>query len=170
MRETAAPSKGACGSPDVFAKASQVAGKFGAPIRPTVVDPFQVNRAGTVGDKFDKLVEVGKLAEQHQYEELRQSYSADVRGWSPSYDFEGIESWLVLLAEQNDPFSDIETLNHLVAETDDAVVNEWTWAATHTETGKPLSMKGLSVFEFSDGKIASFRQYFDMAAVMAQFA
>jgi ketosteroid isomerase-like protein len=123
-----------------------------------------------VGDKFDKIVETGKLAEQHRYDELGQFYSADVRGWSPSYDFEGIESWLALIAEQNDPFSDIETLNHLVAETDDAVVSEWTWAATHTETGKRLSMKGLSVFEFSDGKVASFRQYFDMAAVMAQFA
>ena len=46
----------------------------------------------------------------------------------------------------------------------------WTWAGTHTETGKQLSMEGLSVFEFLDGKVASFRQYFDMAAVMAQFA
>ena len=123
-----------------------------------------------MGDKFDKLVETGKHAEQHQYEECRQFYSADVRGWSPSYDFEGIESWLVLIAEQNDPFSEIETVQHLVAETDDAVVSEWTWAATHAETGKRLSMKGLSVFEFSAGKVASFRQYFDMAAVMAQFA
>jgi hypothetical protein len=47
-----------------------------------------------VGEKFDKLVETSRLAEQHRYDELRQFYSADVRGWSPSYDFVGIESWL----------------------------------------------------------------------------
>lgn len=141
MSETAAPPKGACGIPEVSAQTSQVARKLGVPIRPTVTDPFQVNRGGvTVGDKFDKLVEMGKHAEQHQYEEHRKFYSADVRGWSPSYDFEGIESWLVLLAEQNDPYSEIDTVQHLVAETDDAVVSEWTWAATHTETGKRLSM------------------------------
>jgi hypothetical protein len=52
--------------------------------------------------------------------------------------------------QPNDPFTEIETVPHLVAETDDAVVTEWSWAATHTETGKRLSMKGLSVFEFSD--------------------
>lgn len=134
-----------------------------------------------MGTKFDKLVEAGPLADQHQYDQLRQFYSTDVSGWSPSYDFEGIESWLALLAKQNDPFSDCETLLNLVVETDDAVVTEWTWAGTHTgvieadgfelpATGKRISMKGLSVFEFSDGQIASFRQYWDNAAVMAQFA
>ena len=134
-----------------------------------------------MGDKFDKLVDTSRLAEQHRYEELRGFYTADVRGWSPSYDFEGIDSWLALLAKQNDPFSEIETLQDLVTETDDTVVTEWRWAATHTgtieadgfelpATGKRISMKGLSVFEFSDGKVASFRQYWDNAAVMAQFA
>jgi steroid delta-isomerase-like uncharacterized protein len=135
----------------------------------------------TVGSKYDTSVELAMLSEQHRYDELRPHYLADVRGWSPSYDFEGIESWLDLLAKQNDPFSEIETSLHLVAETDDTVVTEWTWAGTHTgtieadgfelpATGKRISMKGLSVFEFTDGKVASFRQYWDNAAVMAQFA
>jgi steroid delta-isomerase-like uncharacterized protein len=135
----------------------------------------------TVGNKFDRLDQSAKLAEQHRYDELREFYRSDVRGWSPSYDFEGIDSWLALLAKQNDPFSEIETRQSLVAETEETVVTEWTWAATHTgtiegdgfelpATGKRISMKGLSVFEFSDGKIASFRQYWDNADVMAQFS
>lgn len=134
-----------------------------------------------MGSKFDTVTESAALAEQHRYDELRPLYSTDVRGWSPSYDFEGIDTWLALLANQNDPFSDIETVMSLVAEADDVVVGEWTWAGTHTgvleaagfelpATGKRISMKGLTVFEFSDGKIASFRQFWDNASVMAQFA
>ena len=134
-----------------------------------------------MGANFDKVVEAGRLAEQHRYDELRPFYRSDVRGWSPSYDFEGVESWLAVLAGQNDPFSAIESSQSLVAEADDVVVTEWTWAGTHTgsieaegfelpATGKRISMKGMAVFEFADGQVAAFRQYWDNAAVAAQFA
>ena len=79
--------------------------------------------------------------------------------------FWGVDSWPELLANQSDPFSDIETRQSLIAETDDTVVSEWTSVASHmgriegdgfelSATGKRISMKGLSVFEFSDGKVA----------------
>ena len=88
---------------------------------------------------------------------------------------------LYFLAKQNGPISQIETLQRLVAETDDTVLTEWAWAGTHPgtietdgfalpATGKRISMQGLSMLEFSDGKVASFRQSWDNAAVMAQFA
>lgn len=133
-----------------------------------------------MGAKFEAVAEVSRLAEQHRYEEVRDFYRSDVRGWSPTYDFEGVETWLTLLAAQNDPFSDIETVQQMVVETDDLVVSEWTWVGTHSAsihgegfelpaTGKRISMKGMAVFEFIDGQIAVFRQYWDNAAVGAQF-
>lgn len=68
-----------------------------------------------------------------------------------------------------------------MVETDDVVVTEWTWAGTHTgsiqaegfdlpATGRRISMKGMAVFEFADSQVAGFRQYWDNAAVLAQFA
>jgi hypothetical protein len=37
-----------------------------------------------VGQKFVELDEIGTLAQQHQYDELRQLYNSHLRGWSPS--------------------------------------------------------------------------------------
>jgi steroid delta-isomerase-like uncharacterized protein len=134
-----------------------------------------------MGTKFDTLTTVGLLAGEHRYDEVRHFYRPDVRGWSPSYEFEGVDAWVDLLRAQNDPFSDIVTEQQLVAETDTSVVTEWTWTATHTgaidaggfelpATGKCVTLRGMAVFEFADDKVAGFRQYWDSAGFAAQFA
>ena len=61
-------------------------------------EPRAATRTGT------EVTSAPSLAEQHRYEELRDFYRSDVRGWLHSYDFEGIDSWLALLANQNDLF------------------------------------------------------------------
>ena len=133
-----------------------------------------------MGVNFDVVLAANSLIEQGRFDEARSCYADGLRGVSPTYDFEGVETWLTLLAAQNDPFSDIETVQQMVVETDDLVVSEWTWVGTHSAsihgegfelpaTGKRISMKGMAVFEFIDGQIAVFRQYWDNAAVGAQF-
>ncbi len=133
-----------------------------------------------MGVNFKKLVAVNELIERGDFSGARNFYTDDVKGWSPTYEFEGIDAWIAALTSQNGPFSDIATTMTLVAETGDVVVGEWSWAGTHTgtinasgfelsATGKRISMKGMSAFEFTDGKISAFRQYWDNAAVGAQF-
>lgn len=134
-----------------------------------------------MGALFDRLRESADLAGQHCYDELEPYYTEDVRGWSPSYDVTGRDEWLARLRLQNDPMSDIETTLTLVTEAGSTVVAEWTWSGSHTgpietpafsvpATGKRLSLRGISVFEFTGDRISAFRQYFDRAEFAEQLA
>jgi steroid delta-isomerase-like uncharacterized protein len=134
-----------------------------------------------MGRLFDRVVEMSDLAGRHRYDELGPFFADDVTGWSPSYDVTGRDEWLARLRMQNDPMSDVETVLTLVAETVDAVVAEWMWSGLNTgpietpaftvpATGKRLSMRGMSVFEFDGDRIRAFRQYTDRAAIAEQLA
>ena len=72
----------------------------------------------------------------------------------------------------------VGTLHSAVA-SGNTVVLEVTWNGTHTgtlvtpdreipATGKSLSIRAIFVNEVEDGKVASSRQYFDMATMMSQ--
>ena len=133
-----------------------------------------------MGANFDVVLAANSLIEQGRFDEARSCYADDLRGVSPTYDFEGVDAWIEAIQAQNGPFSDVATTMTPVAELDDRVVFEWEWQGTHSgtisaagfelpPTGKRISMRGMAVFEFADGRISSFRQYWDNAAVAAQF-
>ena len=76
-------------------------------------------------------------------------------------------------------FPDSKATFHSACASGNTVVIELTWNGTHTgpmatpdgevpATGKSISMRGVIVSELEGGKVASARQYFDMATMMSQ--
>ena len=60
-----------------------------------------------------------------------------------------------------------------VVETDAAAASEWTFAYTVTEAvprsaGRVVRFRGMSLFEKRDGRIAAYRESFDMGAALLQ--
>jgi steroid delta-isomerase-like uncharacterized protein len=134
-----------------------------------------------MGTLFERLLQVNELAAQHRYDELVPFFTDDVRGWSPTYDVTNRDEWLARLRLQNDPMSEIEVTVTPVAETADTLVFEWVWSGLHTgpiqtpafslpATGKRLSIRGMSVYEFTGDRISAFRQYMDRAELAEQLA
>ncbi len=94
--------------------------------------------------------------------------------------FEGREGLLQFMKGFKDPFPDLEvTVTHQVA-SDDAVVNECTWHATHTgplqspggeipPTGSTVSgVRFCEVWTFRDGKLARLVNYQDPSIWLRQ--
>jgi len=128
-----------------------------------------------MGELFETVQHVARLSNEHRYEEMRPYFLDTVQGISPDYNLRGVDAYIEALHAQNDPVSDIQITMTLVVETDKLVVTEWTWSGTVSgsgfefpATGKRISMTGITVSEFVDGKIALFRQYWDNAGVLAQ--
>ena len=94
--------------------------------------------------------------------------------------FEGRDGLLMFLKGFKDPFPDLEvTVTHQVA-SEDSVVNECTWQATHTgplqspggvipPTGSAVSgVKFCEVWTFRDGKLARLVNYQDPSIWLRQ--
>ena len=76
-------------------------------------------------------------------------------------------------------FPDSKATFHDAVVSGNTVVTELTWNGTHTgplptpngeiaPTGKSINMRAIQVHTIKDGKVASMRQYFDMATMMSQ--
>lgn len=68
---------------------------------------------------------------------------------------------------------------HVVSmiEEDDCVAVSWTWTGTHmgdlpdiAATGRPIKMSGLTVYDFTDGKLSGHRQIADRLSVYQQIS
>jgi ketosteroid isomerase-like protein len=79
----------------------------------------------------------------------------------------GLRAIAAYMEEADRPFTDSRTQTKLLIEEGNTVVAEWTWRATQV-TGKALELPGVAVLTVKDGKLASWRDYFDNAAVMSQ--
>ena len=60
-----------------------------------------------------------------------------------------------------------------VVETDAAAASEWTFSYVVTDAiprsaGRPVRFRGMSLFEKRDGRIAAYRESFDMGAALLQ--
>lgn len=104
-------------------------------------------------------------------------YTADVHGWSPAVTVRSIEELARELAGRVDVFSEVT----IVAEAevvDDRAYAEWVVTARHTgtlvvdrdteigPTGRQVTLRGVTVAEFSGNRICSFRQYWDEPALL----
>lgn len=92
---------------------------------------------------------------------------------------DGVDNVLEVWKGWAKAFPDSKATFHDAYAAGDVVVVELTWKGTQTgplatpngevpATGKSINMRAIQVSKVKDGKVASTRQYFDMATMMSQ--
>jgi ketosteroid isomerase-like protein len=107
-------------------------------------------------------------------------FTDDVVGWSPYASVSGLTALAELSALRDIAFSDVVILLRSVDEVGNRVYAEWLIEADHTgplvldedvaieATGRHIQLAGMSVADFREGKIRSFRTYFDDLSMIEQ--
>ena len=107
-------------------------------------------------------------------------FTEDVVGWSPIASVSGLTSAFELEAFHQVAFSNVVILIRGLDEVGNKAFAEWVIEADHTgplvlredavveATGKRVQMAGATVADFRDGKIRSFRSYFDEISLIEQ--
>ena len=103
-------------------------------------------------------------------------FTDDVVGWSPYASVSG----LAALAERETAFSNVLIMLRGLDEVGNKAFAEWLIEADHTgplvlfedavleATGRRVQLPGVTVADFRDGKIRSFRSYFDDISLLEQ--
>src|SRR5271165_5957312 len=109
--------------------------------------------------------------------DLKTLFTGDVVGWSPYATVSGLTA-LAELAEE--AFSNVVITFRGLDEVGNKAVAEWLVQADHTgplvlgedsvleATGRHVQLPGVTVADFRDGKIRSFRTYFDDISLIEQ--
>ena len=112
--------------------------------------------------------------------ELDSLFTDDVVGWSPYATVSGLTGLAELSALRDIAFSNVVILLRSVDEVGNRVYAEWLIEADHTgplvldddvvldATGRHVQLAGVSVADFREGKIRSFRTYFDDLSMIEQ--
>jgi ketosteroid isomerase-like protein len=112
--------------------------------------------------------------------ELDTLFTDDVIGWSPYASISGLTALAELSALREIAFSNVVILLRGVDEVGNRVYAEWLIEADHTgplvldedvvieATERHVQLAGVSVADFRDGKIRSFRTYFDDLSMIEQ--
>jgi hypothetical protein len=107
-------------------------------------------------------------------------FTEDVVGWSPIASVSGLAAAFELEAFHQVAFSNVVILIRGLDEAGNKAFAEWVIEADHTgplvlredavveATGKRVQMAGATVADFRDGKIRSFRSYFDEISLIEQ--
>ena len=107
-------------------------------------------------------------------------FTDDVVGWSPYAAVSGLTALAELSALRDIAFSNVVILLRGVDEVGNRVYAEWLIEADHTgplvldedvvleATGRHLQLAGVSVADFREGKIRSYRTYFDDLSMIEQ--
>jgi ketosteroid isomerase-like protein len=107
-------------------------------------------------------------------------FTDDVVGWSPYATVSGLAGLAELSALRDLAFSNVVILLRGVDEVGNRVYAEWLIEADHTgplvldddvvldATGRHVQLAGVSVADFREGKISSFRTYFDDLSMLEQ--
>ncbi len=100
-------------------------------------------------------------------------YTDDVVGWSPYASVSGLTALAELTFFHQEAFSNVALLLRSLDEVDNKAYAEWVIEADHTgplvlgedavveASGRRIQLPGVTVADFRDGKIRSFRSYFD---------
>jgi hypothetical protein len=109
-------------------------------------------------------------------------FTDDVVGWSPYASISGLTALAELSLLREIAFSNAVIVLRGVDEVGNRVYAEWLIEADHTgplvldddvvleATGRHVQLPGVSVADFRDGKIRSFRTYFDDLSMIEQIA
>ena len=107
-------------------------------------------------------------------------FTDDVVGWSPYVTVSGLEAVAALAALREEAFSNVVVMFRGLDEVGNKAVAEWLIEADHTgplvlsddtaleATGRHVQLPGVTVADFRDGKIRSFRTYFDDISLIEQ--
>ncbi len=112
--------------------------------------------------------------------ELGTLFTDDVVGWSPYASVSGLEELAVLAALREVAFSNVVILFRSLDEVGNRAYAEWLIEADHTgplilgegaeveASGRHVKLPGVTVADFRDGKIRSYRTYFDDISLIEQ--
>ena len=107
-------------------------------------------------------------------------FTDDVVGWSPYVTVSGLEAVAALSALREEAFSNVVVTFRGLDEVGNKAFAEWLVEADHTgplvlsedtaleATGRHVQLPGVTVADFRDGKIRSFRTYFDDLSLIEQ--
>jgi hypothetical protein len=107
-------------------------------------------------------------------------FTADVVGWSPYASVSGLTGVAELAAARETTFSNVVITLRGIDEVGNKAFAEWLIEADHTgplvldddaelkATGRHVQLAGATVADFRDGKIRSFRSYFDDVSLIEQ--
>jgi SnoaL-like domain len=112
--------------------------------------------------------------------ELGTLFAADVVGWSPYALVSGLQALAELAALREEAFSNVVIGLRGLDEVGNKAFAEWLIEADHTgplvlgddavveATGRHVVLPGVTVADFREGKIRSFRTYFDDLSLIEQ--
>ena len=107
-------------------------------------------------------------------------FTDDVVGWSPYVTVSGLAAVADLSALREEAFSNVVVTFRGLDEVGNKAFAEWLVEADHTgplvlsedtaleATGRHVQLPGVTVADFRDGKIRSFRTYFDDLSLIEQ--
>jgi ketosteroid isomerase-like protein len=107
-------------------------------------------------------------------------FTDDVVGWSPYVTVSGLEAVAALSALREEAFSNVVVTFRGLDEVGNKAFAEWLVEADHTgplvlsddtalqATGRHVQLPGVTVADFREGKIRSFRTYFDDLSLIEQ--
>jgi len=107
-------------------------------------------------------------------------FTDDVIGWSPYAAVSGLEAVAALSLLRDVAFSNVVILYRGLDEVGNKAYAEWVIEADHTgplvlgedavleATGRHITLPGVTVADFRDGKIRSYRTYFDDVSLIEQ--
>ena len=107
-------------------------------------------------------------------------FTDDVVGWSPYASVSGLTALAALAALREIAFSNVVILFRGLDEVGNRAYAEWLIEADHTgplvlgedaelePTGRHVQLPGVTVADFRDGKIRSYRTYFDDISLIEQ--
>ena len=113
-------------------------------------------------------------------DDLGTLFTDDVVGWSPIASVSGLTGLAALEVIHELAFSNVVILFRGLDEVGNKAFAEWVVEADHTgpfilsedtvleATGRRIQMAGATVADFRDGKIRSFRTYFDDISLLEQ--
>ena len=114
--------------------------------------------------------------------DLESLFTDDVAGWSPYATVSGLTAVAELSALREEAFSNVVITFRGLDEVGNKAFAEWLVEADHTgplvlgedavveATGRHVQLPGVTVADFRDGKIRSFRTYFDDLSLIEQIA
>ncbi len=110
----------------------------------------------------------------------RTLFTEDVVGWSPIATVSGLTALEGLAARRDEAFSNVVVLFRGLDEVGNKAFAEWVVEGDHTgplvldegaelgATGRHVQLAGVTVADFRDGKIRSYRTYFDEVSLLEQ--
>src|ERR1700722_10999432 len=112
--------------------------------------------------------------------DLSTLFTDDVVGWSPYASVSGLDALAALAALRDIAFSNVVILLRGLDEVGNKAYAEWLIEADHTgplildegaelePTGRRVQLGGVTVADFREGKIRSYRTYFDDISLIEQ--